>query len=109
MMRGVKTLVFVLGLAGCSSGLPQPSQEHVAALRTSDPNVDLAALERGRTLYVERCANCHTLRDPTSLPAHAWPAEVEKMRRDHGVMLEPDESRDIIRYLSATSTVSRSH
>lgn len=106
MTRGSLALAFA-ALAGCSSGLPRPGSAHVAALRASDPSVDVPALDRGRTLYVERCANCHSLRDPTSLPAHAWPAEVEAMRRDHSVMLEEDEARDIVRYLSAVSLVSR--
>jgi mono/diheme cytochrome c family protein len=108
MRRSAIALGFAaFALAGCSSGLPHASEAHVAALRTSDPGVSVAGLERGRTLYVERCANCHSLRDPTSLPAHAWPAEVETMRRDHSVMLEDEEARDIVRYLSAVSTVSR--
>jgi mono/diheme cytochrome c family protein len=87
--------------------LPRPTTAHVAALKPSDPSVELAALERGRSLYVGRCAQCHSLRDPTLLPPHAWMEEVAEMRRSHEVKIDDDDARDIVRYLSAVSTVSR--
>jgi cytochrome c len=100
----VRTWLVVGVLTGCSAALPAPNAAHVARLRPSDPAVNLHDLERGRTLYVERCSACHTLKEPQRYSTDEWVASMRKMEVEEGVVLEPTEARDIERYLVAMSS-----
>ena len=91
-------------LAGCGAALPEPDASQVEKLRVTDAEVTLESLEHGRSLYVERCAGCHTLKDPRSLTSEAWLRALRSMQVDEGVRLEPPDARDIERYLVATSS-----
>jgi nitrate/TMAO reductase-like tetraheme cytochrome c subunit len=42
-------------------------------------SVDLAALERGRELYVQRCGNCHQPYQPSEYKPTDWPHHVDEM------------------------------
>ena len=95
-----------LTLAACSAGLPHPNNQHLTAARQSEPNVSLADLDRGRSLYVQKCGSCHALRDPSSLPPEQWRHEIDEMESKQGVRLKSDEQQDIYRYLAAVSTSS---
>jgi hypothetical protein len=97
----------LLGLApfvACSASLPEPDASHVARLRVLDESVTLEDLVRGRSLYVERCSGCHTLKNPRALTSEAWVGAVRTMQLEEGVVLGPSEARDIERYLVATSS-----
>lgn len=59
----------------------------------------MAELQHGRALYVERCASCHALKTPNVVAADRWPAEIERMREQHGVRLTDDEANTMERYL----------
>ena len=102
----MKLLHFCLiagALAGCGAALPRPNASHVARLQARDPHVSLGDLERGRSLYVERCSSCHTLKEPRRHSTEEWILAMQKMEVEEGVKLEPSESRDIERYLVALS------
>jgi mono/diheme cytochrome c family protein len=103
-MRPFLVSIVAVALAGCGAALPEPTATHVARLRVNDPSVSLGDLERGRSLYVARCAGCHTLKEPRRFSAEAWVTALEKMEAQEGVKLEASESRDIQRYLVAMST-----
>jgi hypothetical protein len=93
-------------LAACSAGLPHPNNQHLSVARQSKPNVSLADLDRGRSLYVQKCGSCHALRDPQSLPPDQWRHEIDEMESKQGVRLKGAESEDIYRYLAAVSASS---
>jgi cytochrome c5 len=95
-----------VALAACAPGLPRPTQAHVAAAQERDPTATLADLERGRSTYAAKCGGCHALRDPVSLNSDAWHHEVDQMQTKQGVRLAPQETRDILRYLDATTRVA---
>ena len=64
----------------------------------SRANVELADLEHGRTLLIQKCGNaCHATPMPGSHPAIEWPAKLGEMAdRAH---LEPMQRALIEKYL----------
>jgi cytochrome c5 len=91
--------------AACGgSAVPEPTTADAQRGALSYPDVTLAELSHGRTLYVSRCGSCHVLRRPAELSAKQWQDEVEEMRGKNGVKLSEDEARAIIRYLTVTSS-----
>ena len=99
-------LAFSVMLSACAAGLPEPTAAHVAAAQTEDPSVTLEDLSRGRSLYTSKCSGCHALRDPVSLTTEEWRHEVHEMQTKQGVRLAPQEYKDILRYLDATTRVA---
>jgi mono/diheme cytochrome c family protein len=91
-------------LIGCAAALPHATEADAARVSTTYPNATLQGLEHGRSLYVERCAGCHQLREPASETPLAWPSLVAEMRDDHGVHLTSDEERGIVAYLVSVSS-----
>jgi mono/diheme cytochrome c family protein len=63
-------------------------------LRTS-----LTKLERGRTLFVHRCIECHTLPAIWRYSAQDWPEIVNSM--SHRASLKPAERDAVIAYVLA--------
>jgi mono/diheme cytochrome c family protein len=104
----VAALFAVALAAACSAGLPQPTPIHLAAAKAEDPSATLEDLSRGRSLYASKCSGCHALRDPVSLAPDDWRHELDEMQEKQGVRLAPQESRDILRYLDATTRVANS-
>lgn len=103
-MRSYCAILVTLALVGCGAALPEPNATHVARLQATDPSVSLDDLERGRSLYVARCASCHTLKEPRRFSSEAWVTALRRMEIEEGVKLETTEARDIERYLVAMST-----
>jgi mono/diheme cytochrome c family protein len=93
-----------LVLIGCAAALPHATEADAARVSSSYPNATLPQLEHGRSLYVERCAGCHQLREPASETPLAWPGLVAEMRDDHGVHLTSDEEQGIVAYLVSVSS-----
>jgi hypothetical protein len=96
-------LATVLLLRACAPWLPHASASDTAFARERRPEVTLGELEQGRTLYVRRCASCHSLKDPASVPAREWPAKIAEMQSEHDVELHADEAKLIEAYLYAIS------
>jgi len=96
------------GVLGCVAALPEPTAAHLALAQAEEPAVSIQDLQRGRSLYTKRCASCHALRPPGERAPDAWPDEVARMQREHGVRLSDDEKRDIVRYLRVSSAVPAS-
>jgi mono/diheme cytochrome c family protein len=94
----------LLPLIGCAAALPHATEADRARVTSRFPDATLPQLEHGRSLYVERCAGCHQLRDPGSETPLAWPHLVAEMRDDHGVHLTHDEERGIVLYLVSVSS-----
>lgn len=62
-------------------------------------HVDLAMLREGRTLFVHRCIECHTLPVLWRYNTEDWPAIVNSM--SHRASLKPAERDAIIAYILA--------
>ena len=91
-------------LIGCAAALPHATEADASRVNGSFPGATVQELEHGRSLYVERCAGCHQLREPASETPLAWPHLVAEMRDDHGVHLTHDEERGIVLYLVSVSS-----
>ena len=77
-------IAIILGIAAmtssCSASVPLPTEAD--ALRASQhwPGTTLAELERGRTLYLSKCTNCHGAVAPETIQPEVWPSRVAAMR-----------------------------
>jgi len=92
-------------LAACSgSAIPHPTAADATRGSAHFPDVTLAELSHGRTLYVSRCGSCHSLKPPSELSAERWQTEVTEMRAKNGVKLSDSDAQAIIRYLTVAST-----
>jgi mono/diheme cytochrome c family protein len=69
----------LLALAACTKPVPTPTTIDVTRANAAGAQVTLAALERGRALYVQRCGNCHQPYQPSDYPPAAWPRHVDEM------------------------------
>jgi hypothetical protein len=87
------TVVAIVTLVACAAPLPRPTDTDVLRAANQRPQTTHVELERGRTLYVSRCGNCHRTYPPDRLVATAWPAQVDKMAKR--ATLGSDE-RDLI-------------
>jgi mono/diheme cytochrome c family protein len=91
-------------LIGCAATLPHATEADAARVTGRFPGATVSGLEHGRSLYVERCAGCHQLREPASETPLAWPHVVAEMKDDHGVHLTQDEEQGIVLYLVSVSS-----
>ena len=103
LIRRFGTLVcfcLVLALANCESTkfVPPPVTSQMAVVGKKQP-VDLAMLQTGRTLFVSRCIECHTLPVVSHYDAVAWPWLVDDMSARAG--LKPAEREALVAYLLA--------
>ncbi len=62
-------------------------------------NVDVTKLERGRTLFVHRCIECHTLPAMWKYSREDWPQIVNDM--SHRASLKPEDRDAVIAYILA--------
>jgi hypothetical protein len=84
---------------GCETAnyAPVANTEMVAASHRRD--VDLTKLQRGRTLFVHRCIECHTLPAIWKYSREDWPKIVSDM--SHRASLKPSERDAVIAYILA--------
>lgn len=93
-------------LLGCAvAPLPSPTAADAEWAEARWPGHDLAALDRGRDLFVRKCAACHSLPAPAAVPADRWPAVIEDMGRE--ARLGAAEREAILRFLLATGRAGR--
>ena len=93
--------------SACAATLPEPTAAHLAHARQSEPELMLADLTRGRSVYAGKCSGCHALIQPDAVAPSSWPSQVDAMQEKQGVKLTPAEERDLVRYLVVSSEVPR--
>lgn len=105
-MKALALAIWLLSaLSACAaSPIPKPTVADVQRGSRSFPGVTLAELSHGRSLYVERCGGCHTLKPPLELSPERWQAEVSEMRAKNGVKLNDADAQAIVRYLAVAAT-----
>lgn len=67
-----------------------------------DPNTVPPAMRADYELFADRCARCHSLSRPLSARVHDrphWVNYVERMRRQPGAMITPEEGQRIVDFL----------
>lgn len=91
-------LLLLAGSAACaSSQLPQPTSVHAKRASATWPNVTVADLNQGRSLYVGRCGACHQLYEPGSYGEREWSHQLAEMRER--AQLDDNQERLILQYL----------
>ena len=87
-------------LVGCESTgyVPPPVTSQMAKVGANQ-HVDLAALREGRTLFVSRCIECHTLPTISAHSAAEWPRLVDEMAGRAN--LKPGERNAVLAYILA--------
>jgi mono/diheme cytochrome c family protein len=93
-------LFCIVDLTSCESTsfAPPPVTAEMAKAGPRQ-HVDLATLRQGRTLFVSRCIECHTLPAVARYPADAWPVLVDEMA--DRASLKPVQRNAIVAYLQA--------
>ena len=110
-MKRARRVRLALGLtaaalaAACSAALDHPTEQDAEWASTRWPATSLADLDRGRALYVDRCAGCHNLHLPVEHSPQEWESYVAYMVAN--AKLTPEEQTAIARYLCAASARAR--
>jgi hypothetical protein len=89
---------FVCLLVGCSTTAP-PEVTPQLAQAYSKRGVSLAQLQQGRTLFVSRCIECHTLPAVDAHTAKEWPGLIKEM--SDRANLKPAEQNAVLTYILA--------
>jgi hypothetical protein len=95
--------LFIWLFGGCQSDsyapLPPVTSQMVAASVRAKSHANPAVLGEGRTLFVHRCIECHTLPSVWHYRTDEWPGIVSSM--SHRASLKPDEREAIVAYILA--------
>jgi hypothetical protein len=86
-------------LASCETANYVPPVTPQMASATTHHHLDLATLREGRTLFVNRCIECHTLPPLWRYSTEDWPEIVNSM--SHRASLKPTERDAILAYIIA--------
>jgi hypothetical protein len=99
-------LLLSLGFAACAATIPPPhptaADEGRARIRW--PGTTLATLQQGRSLFVERCAGCHSLPSPSAHSAADWPGLLGEMADK--ARLEGPDREAVLQYLVTMAEVA---
>jgi hypothetical protein len=99
MRKILALLVVVACLVACESINHVPPVTPQMAAVTKGRPVDIALLQKGRTLLVHRCIECHTLPPLWHYKVEDWPAIVNSM--SHRASLKPADRDAIVAYIIA--------
>jgi len=99
-MKKVSILVVLACLlVSCESTNYVPPVTPQMATARRGQHVDLVMLREGRTLFVHRCIECHTLPVLWRYSTKDWPNIVDSM--SHRASLKPAEREAIVAYILA--------
>ena len=99
MKKILGLLVVVACLVACESiNYVPPANPQMAAAIKGRP-VNVALLQKGRTLLVHRCIECHTLPPLWHYKIEDWPEIVNSMA--HRASLKPADRDAIVAYILA--------
>ena len=86
---------------GCemTNYVPVVTPEMASVARKHGERVGVNELERGRTLFVHRCIECHTLPPIWKYSREDWPKIVNDM--SHRASLKPVDREAVIAYILA--------
>ena len=102
-----KLFLAALILVSCETAnyVPPATPQMVAATSRKGTHVDVTKLREGRTLFVHRCIECHTLPAIWRYSAQDWPGIVNSM--SHRASLKPAEREAVIAYILAVRATER--
>jgi hypothetical protein len=95
--------------AGCQSisytPAPAVTSQMLAGSLMKKSHVNFAMLDEGRSLFVRRCIECHTLPPIWHYRTDEWPGIVSSM--SHRASLKPEEREAIVAYILAVRSADR--
>jgi hypothetical protein len=93
------TMMCILGSFGCQSSISPAPMTHEVVRAGERAHVDERTLREGRSLFVSRCIECHTLPVVSRYDPVAWPWLVDDMA--HRASLKPAEREALVAYILA--------
>ena len=90
-------LSVLLAIAACAGQIPRPTPPQQAWAAQRWPDATPAALEQGRSIYILKCAGCHTLRLPAVYSQERWPLILDKMQKR--AKITDAEKESILQYV----------
>jgi cytochrome c5 len=99
-----RLLIFAMSylVASCASTNYAPPVTSQMAKAGAKQHVDLATLRAGRTLFVSRCIECHTLPLIATHAASDWPKLIDEMAGRAN--LKPGERKAVLAYILTART-----
>jgi len=93
--------VLLVVLASCQSQFNNtaPAITPAFANTKGKSSLNMATLDRGRTVFASRCIECHVLPPITNYPAETWPRIVHWM--SDRAALKPADQEAVIAYILA--------
>ena len=104
-MNGLSMLIIVVVCLLCGCESVRYYTPPIVTPEMARKDVDLALLQRGRSLFAYRCVQCHTAPSIWYYRAEDWPLIVNSMA--HRASLKPAEREAIIAYILAVRAHSR--
>ena len=98
-------LAVIAGLLACESVNYVPPVTSQMATARKGQQIDVAMLREGRTLFVHRCIECHTLPVLWRYSTEDWPDIVDSM--SHRASLKPAERDAVVAYIIAVRTTEK--
>lgn len=93
-------------IAGCETTAPTAPPITAAVIQAgADQRVHVQSLTTGRSLFVNRCARCHTLPAVGEQSPEDWPGIVGAMSQRAG--LKAEQSKSVLAYILAAQTAAR--
>src|SRR5437660_6441743 len=100
------SLISISQLASCeTTNYVPPVTPQMTAANSRRQDVDLVRLRQGRTLFVHRCIECHTLPPLWHYTSKDWTEIVNSM--SHRASLKPAERDAVIAYILAVRATER--
>ncbi len=106
-IRAAGTVAALLAVIGCATIDELAPPVGALALREGETmGVPAANLERGRTIYITRCARCHSPEPVAAYSEAKWRETLPRMSGQS--MLTPQETADVRDYVLVTLRVMNS-
>jgi cytochrome c5 len=99
--KAALVLAAALAALACAAALSHPTAADALTVAERYPGTTVDDLERGRALYVRRCAGCHTLPLASAHTAAEWPEVIGEMAGR--ARLGPRDRADVERFLFVLS------
>jgi|ERR1051326_113496 mono/diheme cytochrome c family protein len=101
VVEGLAIVSPILTLFSCESVnyVPPVTPKMATQSKKQTRQVDLVVLNKGRSLFVNRCIECHTLPAIWKYSRDDWPEIVNSM--SHRASLKPAEREAIVAYILA--------